>query len=75
MEQAQSISDYADELYRPNFITPSLCDQHKRRLFTKDPSYYSSFSSFGTSVENWYIVNGQKLVYVNGKLINKESTI
>ena len=72
IEQAQSISDYADELYRPNFITSSLCDQHKRRLFTKDPSFYSFFSSFGTSVENWYIVNGQKLVYINGKLINKE---
>lgn len=72
-EWAESSSLYADELYLPDFITQSLCDQHKRRLYTKDPIFYSSFSNLGTSEDNWYIVNGEKLVYRDGKLINIET--
>jgi hypothetical protein len=58
---------------KPDFINDKLCDQHKRRLYTKDPIFYSSFAKFGKSEDNWYIVNGEKLIYRNGKLINKET--
>lgn len=55
----------------PPFITEGLCVQHRRRLFTKDPVKYSAFSSYGTSQENWYIVSGVKLVYINGKQVRR----
>ena len=72
IEEAQELSDFADNI-KPDFITQSLCDQHKRRLYTKDPIFYSSFSNLGTSEDNWYIVDGERLVYRDGKLINIET--
>ena len=55
--------------FRPPFLTDDFCDQHKRRLFTKAPSLYPQFASYGTSYENWYVVDGKLLKYVNGKQI------
>lgn len=55
---------------RPSFITNELCDQHKRRLFSKSPELYPQFASYGTSEEDWYYVSGQIVKYVNGKRIN-----
>lgn len=72
LEEAQKLSDFADRI-KPDFINDELCDQHKRRLYTKDPVFYSSFSKLGKSEDNWYIVNGEKLIYRNGKLINREN--
>lgn len=66
---AQGVSDYADELYRPSFLTDDFCDQHKRRLFTKAPELYPQFAEYGTSEENWYFVDGEIVKYVNGKRI------
>lgn len=54
---------------KPPFLTEEFCDQHKRRLYTKDPNHYKSFEEYGTSEENWYVVNGKIWKYVNGKLI------
>ena len=51
----------------PEFITQDLCDQHKRRLYTKDPVYYNQFAALGSSEENWYYVDNKLVKYVKGK--------
>lgn len=55
----------------PDFLTEELCAQHRRRLFTKNPVKYAEFSAYGTSEENWYVVDGVKLVYINGKQVRR----
>lgn len=65
---ALSNSRKADAV-RPAFLSDELCDQHKRRLYTKDPEHYSQFSNLGTSEENWYVVDGETLKYKNGRKI------
>lgn len=52
---------------RPDFITEELCDQHKRRLYTKSPELYPQFAGYGTSEENWYVIDGEIVKYINGK--------
>ena len=69
LESAEFYSNAADNV-RPDFITKELCDQHKRRLFTKNDKIYSEFFEYGVSQENWYIVNGMLLKYIDGKRIN-----
>lgn len=56
---------------RPSFLTDELCDQHKRRLFTKQPDKYPQFSHLGESEINWYVVDGEILKYKQGKRINE----
>ena len=53
--------------YTPSFLTTELCNQHKRRLFTKAPNLYPQFTEFGTSEENWYFVDNKLVKYINGK--------
>ena len=72
LEETQELSDLTDRV-KPGSINDGLCDQRKRRIYTKDPVFYSSFSKLGKSEDNWYIVNGEKLIYRNGKLINREN--
>ena len=67
LDWAQDRSDYADQLFRPPFLTKSFCDQHKRRLYTKAPELYPQFATYGKSEENWYFVDGRLRRYVNGK--------
>ena len=57
-------------LITPSFLTNEFCEQHRRRLYTKDPLFYKSFSHLGTSNENWYVVDGNLLKYSNGKMIS-----
>lgn len=64
---ARGYSERADAI-RPAFISDDLCDQHKRRLYTKDPEHYKQFESFGTSEENWYVVDGEIFKYKFGKI-------
>lgn len=66
--RAEYWSEQAD-LIRPPFLTDEFCDQHKRRLFTKNPEYYPQFSDYGTSEENWYVVDGNIIKYKDGKRI------
>lgn len=54
---------------RPPFLTKEFCDQHKRRLFTKAPQLYQEFSNYGTSEENWYVVDGKLVKYLNSKIV------
>lgn len=63
---ARFVSFCADQC-RPKWMTDELCDQHKRRLYTKAPIKYPQFAEFGTSSENWYIVDGEIVKYINGK--------
>lgn len=70
METAKECSSQADAL-RPPFLTDKLCAQHRRRLFTKAPDQYPQFSGYGTSLENWYVVDGKLLKYVGGKQIKE----
>lgn len=56
---------------RPPFLTEEFCNQHKRRLYTKNPEYYIQFAIFGKSEENWYFVDGKLVKYVNGKKISE----
>lgn len=58
-----------EESIRPPFLTDEFCNQHKRRLYTKDPEHYKEFQKYGKSDENWYFVDGQIVKYVNGKKI------
>lgn len=55
--------------YRPEFLTTEFCNQHKRRLYTKDNEFYWMFYKYGESNENWYFVDGKLLRYINGKVI------
>ena len=68
MKTAVIYSNLAEEV-KPDFHTPKYFDQMKRRLYTKNPEYYSSWSSLGVSDENWYYVNSGWLIYKNGKRI------
>lgn len=68
LEAAMIYSDCA-MLYKPEFLTTEFCNQHKRRLFTKNNSFYAIFYRYGKSDENWYVVDGKLLKYVNGKAI------
>ena len=52
---------------RPKWMTDELCDQHKRRLYTKNEKHYKDFAHLGTSLENHYVVNGEVVRYINGK--------
>ena len=55
--------------YEPPFLTGELCDQHKRRLYTKAPDLYPQFAPYGKSEENWYVVDGELVKYANGKRV------
>ena len=54
---------------RPSFHTAEFFDQMKRRLFTKDNNLYDQWAYLGTSEENFYYVDGEMRVYVNGKRV------
>lgn len=60
----------AADFFRPSFLTDSLCDQHKRRLYTKSPELYPQFAEYGKSEENWYFVDGKIVKYSQGKKNN-----
>lgn len=70
IEAADQISRQADDV-RPPFVTDEFCRQHARRLYTKAPELYPQFSQLGTSLENWYVIDGSIIRYVNGKKDNK----
>lgn len=55
----------------PPFLTEEFCEQHRRRLYTKNEEVYSQFKKYGTSYENWYFVDGELLRYANGKRITE----
>lgn len=44
---------------QPNFLTDEFCDQHKRRLYTKNNNFHAYFYKYGESQENWYYVDGE----------------
>lgn len=67
-------SRYADRS-RPPFHTEAYFKQMKRRLFTKNPEYYSQWAHLGTSNENWYFVDGEWRYYCNGKRIPESDII
>lgn len=69
IKAATVLSKQADAI-RPSFVTDEFCRQHARRLYTKSPELYPQFAALGTSLENWYVVDGQILKYVNGKKIS-----
>lgn len=60
----------ADKI-RPPFLTEEFCDQHKRRLFSKNPTHYSQFAEYGTSEVNWYVINNEIVKYKDGKRIKE----
>lgn len=68
LNQSIICSKQAD-IIRPPFLTEDFCNQHKRRLFTKNPEHYREFAEYGTSDENWYYVDGKIVKYINGKRI------
>lgn len=61
------IFDSRADKVRPPFLTDEFCDQHKRRLFTKAPELYPQFEKCGKSEENWYVLEGKIVKYINGK--------
>lgn len=73
----KGLKDYAEDWNKlanektPLFLTEDFCNQHKRRLFTKNPEHYKQFEEYGTSDENWYFDNDKNIIikYINGKRI------
>ena len=53
--------------FKPNFHTQEYFNQMKRRLYTKNNQYYSQWSELGESKQNHYYVDGEWLIYENGK--------
>lgn len=70
MMYAQDWDEWANEK-RPPFLTTDFCNQHKRRLYAKNPEHYKQFAEYGASEENWYYDNEAQLTvrYINGKRI------
>ena len=66
---ARHLSHQCDTTFKPPFLTDELCDQHKRRLYTKAPKLYPQFATLGTTEENWYVVDGEIVKYIKGKKI------
>lgn len=54
---------------KPKWHTQEYYEQMKRRLYTKDPEHYKQWAHLGKSQENWYFVDGEWRVYVNGKRV------
>jgi hypothetical protein len=54
----------------PSFHTEDYFNQMKRRLYTKNKSFYEAFKGLGESFINWYYVNNEWLFYKNGKRVN-----
>lgn len=67
----KTYSESANEL-RPSFLTDEFCDQHKRRLYAKDPDFYKQFESYGPTTENWYFVDGEIKKYETDKTKKKK---
>lgn len=67
-------SNYAN-FYRPNFHTKDYFNQMKRRLYTKDKSFYNQWNYLGESNINWYYDNNENkfIYYENGKRIKNIS--
>lgn len=67
-------SNYAN-FYRPNFHTKDYFNQMKRRLYTKDKSFYNQWNFLGESNINWYYDNNENkfIYYENGKKIKNIS--
>lgn len=65
---AKKMSDKADYI-RPNFHTQEYFNQMKRRLYTKDNKHYKQWEYLGESKQNHYYVDGEWLIYENGKRI------
>lgn len=55
--------------FKPNFHTKEYFMQMKRRLYTKDNKHYSQWANLGESEQNHYYVDGEWLIYENGKRI------
>lgn len=66
--RAEYYSKLADT-FRPEWMTEEICDQHKRRLYTKAPHLYPQFAKYGTSEDNWYVADGEIIKFRNGKRI------
>lgn len=56
--------------FKPNFHTEEYFMQMKRRLYTKDNKHYKQWANLGESEQNHYYVDGEWLIYENGKRIN-----
>lgn len=57
----------------PNFHTIEYFNQMKRRLYTKNKSFYNEFESLGESTVNWYYYDEKWHYYDNGKKVNYET--
>ena len=68
-EKARRWSGYADRS-RPKFHTQEYFNQMKRRLYTKDHEHYKQWSVYGESDINWYYVDGEWMLYRNGKRLS-----
>lgn len=55
--------------FTPRFLCTPFIQQHRKRLYTKDPKYYVGWHDLGTSEENWYYVNGEWKIYINGRIV------
>jgi hypothetical protein len=54
----------------PSFHTEDYFNQMKRRLYTKNNSFYESFKALGESFVNWYYINNEWFFYKDGKRVN-----
>lgn len=61
-----TFSNEADKI-KPPFLCQELYDNFRKRLYTKNPEYYSDFAEYGKTEANYYFVDGNWLKYENGK--------
>ena len=68
ISEARLFDIWAEEL-KPSFHNIEYFNQMKRRLYTKNPDFYVTWSDLGKSDENWYFVDGVMRCYILGKRI------
>lgn len=55
-EEAERINKESEKS-RPSFLIPEYLENMKKRLYTKDPDYYSVWTKLGPSYVNMYFVD------------------
>ena len=68
VEKAEVFSKEAMKI-TPSFLTQEYMDNFKKRLYTKDKEHYKQYKDYGTTETNMYFVNGEWIMYKNGKRI------
>ena len=62
----KKLSEEANNI-KPTFLCEELYTNFKRRLYTKDETFYQRWKELGKTYANYYYVDGNWVRYENGK--------